>query len=166
MLSAHELFGFMSPALSQQIIASIHNDDRDLYRATLGAVAEARKVRPVFLERKARVERDKDIVAALARPRLEMIAANLLRGWLVKQRQAMLVQFLDVLEVPHKDGSVDDLPEKVDDTKLQSAIAGLLEKYPKEEVAVYLHAFYSMNEANWPNLKALLENDERLQLGA
>jgi hypothetical protein len=32
-------------------------------------------------------------------------------------------------------------------------------------VAVYLNAFNDMNGANWPNLKTLLENDSRLQLG-
>jgi NADPH-dependent 7-cyano-7-deazaguanine reductase QueF-like protein len=32
-------------------------------------------------------------------------------------------------------------------------------------VAVYLNAFNDMNTANWPNLKALLETDTRLQLG-
>jgi NADPH-dependent 7-cyano-7-deazaguanine reductase QueF-like protein len=33
-------------------------------------------------------------------------------------------------------------------------------------VAVYLNAFNDMNAANWSNLKALLEADARLQLGA
>jgi hypothetical protein len=33
-------------------------------------------------------------------------------------------------------------------------------------VAVYLNAFNDMNEANWSNLKTLLESDARLQLGA
>ncbi len=166
MLTAHELFGFMSPDLAQRIIQAVHDTDRDLYRATMAAVAEARKVRPIFLERKARIDRDKDIIAALGKPRLEMIAANLIRGWLVKHRQSMLVEFLDTLGVPHKDGSVDDLPPQMDDARLEAAIARLLEKYPREEVAVYLHAFYSMNEANWANLKAMLETDVRLQLGA
>jgi hypothetical protein len=32
-------------------------------------------------------------------------------------------------------------------------------------VAVYLNAFNDMNQANWPNLKALLEGEPRLQLG-
>jgi len=32
-------------------------------------------------------------------------------------------------------------------------------------VIVYLHAFYEMNAARWPNLKTMLETDLRLQLG-
>jgi NADPH-dependent 7-cyano-7-deazaguanine reductase QueF-like protein len=33
-------------------------------------------------------------------------------------------------------------------------------------VAVYLNAFNDMNQANWANLKTMLESDKRLQLGA
>jgi hypothetical protein len=52
------------------------------------------------------------------------------------------------------------------DAKLKPAIEALLAKYPPEVVAVYLNAFNDMNEANWANLKTLLESDSRLQLGA
>jgi hypothetical protein len=41
----------------------------------------------------------------------------------------------------------------------------LLAKHPPESVAVYLHAFTGMNEAEWPGLKTLLDSDPRLQLG-
>ena len=46
---------------------------------------------------------------------------------------------------------------------LRSAVEAVLAKHPQEVVVVYLHAFYEMNEARWPNLKALLETEPRLQ---
>ena len=52
------------------------------------------------------------------------------------------------------------------DTKLKSAVELLLSKYQPEVVAVYLNAFNDMNEANWTNLKTMLESDSRLQLGS
>ena len=55
---------------------------------------------------------------------------------------------------------------KPEDAKLKVAVDTLLAKHPAEAVAVYLNAFNAMNEANWPNLKTLLEGDARLQLGA
>jgi hypothetical protein len=61
---------------------------------------------------------------------------------------------------------VENLPESMDNVKLKSAIETLLAKYPPEAVAVYLNAFNDMNEANWANLKSILESDPRLQLGA
>ena len=97
MLTSHELFGFMSPALAGEIIAYAHEADKPLYKATLTAVAEMRKVRPVFLERQSRDQRHVAMAASLARPALEPAAGNLIRGWLVKKQKAMLVQFLDSL---------------------------------------------------------------------
>ena len=166
MLTAHEIFGFMSPALAKSIIEFVHENDRELYRLTLTAVAEAKKVRLLFLERKAKPERHADMIGMLSKQRLDAIAANLIRGWLLKKNRSMLVDFLNALQVAHNEGAVDDLPAEMDDARLNAAIDQLLKNYPAEEVAVYLNAFYAMNEVNWPNLKNLLENDSRLQLGA
>ena len=60
---------------------------------------------------------------------------------------------------------MDDLPPTVDDAKLKSAVDILLSKYPPEVVAVYLNAFNEMNAVEWPNLKAMLATEQRLQLG-
>jgi len=155
----------MSPALAGEILAFAYEMDKPLYRTTMGAVAEARKVRPVFLERQPRSERHTAMLHTLARPSLEATAGNLLRAWLVKKQKAMLVDFLDGLGIAHNEGVVDDLPASIEDDKLRAAVDALLAKYPAETVAVYLQAFNEMNQANWPNLKTLLENEPRLQLG-
>ena len=165
MLSSHELFGFMSPPLANEILAYAYESDKPLYRAVLSAVAEARKLRPVFLERQPRAQRHATMLATLAKPALDMVTGNLIRTWLLKKYNGMLVDFLDALAIPHKEGVVDDLPATMDDAKLKSAIDILLGKYPPEVVAVYLNAFNDMNEVEWPNLKTFLESDKRLQLG-
>lgn len=166
MLTAHELIGFMSPALAAEILEHAFTADKELYRATLNAVAQVRKVRPVFLERQPRKDRHASMLATLAKPSMELAAATLLRGWLVKKQSPLLEDFLDALGVPHTHGVVDDLPETVDDARLRSAVEAALSKHPAEVVTVYLHAFYEMNEARWANLKSLLETEPRLQLGA
>lgn len=165
MLTSHEIFGFMSPGLAGEIVSFVFETDKPLYRSLVNAVAGIRKVRPIFLERQPRVQRNAAILASLSRPVLEETAANLLRLWLVKKQNAMLVQFLDTLGIPQKDGVVDDLPPTVDDEKLRAAVEGLLAKFPHESVAVYLIAFHDMNEVTWPLLKSMLETDPRLQLG-
>ncbi len=155
----------MSPALAGEILTFAYESDKPLYRATMGSVAEARKVRPVFLERQPRTERHNTMLQTLTRPSLDAVAGNLIRGWLVKKHKAMLGDFLDALGIKHNEGVVDDLPATVEDDKLRAAVDSLLAKYPPETVAVYLQAFNEMNQANWANLKALLESDPRLQLG-
>jgi hypothetical protein len=166
MLTSHELLGFMSPTLANEIITFTFETEKPTYRAILTAVAEARHVRPVFLERQPKAQRHATMLATLVKPSLETIAGNLIRTWLVKKHRAMLVDFLNALGIEHQDGVVEDLPKDVDDAKLRAAVDGLLAKYSSETVGVYLNAFNDMNEANWANLKQLLESDTRLQLGA
>lgn len=163
MLTAHELFGFMPAELSGEILESAFADDKALYKATLNAVAQARKLRPVFLERQPRAQRHPGMVAALGKPSLEAPAQALLQGWLMKKQTALLKDFLDALGVPHKDGAVEDLPETMDDAKVRAAVDAIATKYPQPVVAVYLNAFASMNQTKWPALDDLLKNDARLQ---
>jgi hypothetical protein len=165
MLTSHELLGFMSPGLALEILNYTYESDKPLYRTVLAAVAEARKLRPIFLERQPRADRHTAMIQTLTRPSLEPVTGNLVRAWLLKKYKLMLCDFLDALGIKHNDGVVDDLPETMDDEKLRGAVDTLLAKYPAEVVAVYLNAFNDMNEVNWANLKTLLEADKRLQLG-
>ena len=165
MLRSHELIGFMSPSLANEIVAFVFEADKPTYKATLQAVANTRHVRPVFLERQQRSQRHATMLATLTRPALDLAAGTLIRTWLVKKQNAMLVDFLKALGIENKEGVVENLPETMDDAKLKAAVEMLLSKYPPETVAVYLNAFNDMNEANWANLKTMLEGDTRLQLG-
>jgi hypothetical protein len=165
MLTSHELFGFMSPSLALEILMYARETDKPLYRAVLSAVAEARKLRPVFLERQPRQQQHAMMLATLTRPALDMITGNLIRAWLLKKHKQMLIDFLSALDIAHEEGVVENLPPTMDDEKLKSAVEGLLTKYPPEAVAVYLHAFNDMNEVEWANLKTMLDADPRLQLG-
>jgi len=165
MLTSHELIGFMSPALANDILNFAYETDKPSYKATLAGVAQALRVRPVYLERQPRAQRHTSMLQVLSRPGLDAVAGGLVRAWLVQKQKPMLVDFLNALGIPNKDGVVDDLPATMDDAKLKTAVDALLAKYPPEVVAVYLNAFNDMNEANWANLKAMLEADTRLQLG-
>jgi hypothetical protein len=155
----------MSPALATDILQFTFDSDKPAYKATLSAVAQAKHVRPVFLERQPREARHLAMLTALTKPHLDAAAAALLRAWLVKKHKAMLADFLNALDIPNEDGVVEDLPSAPEDAKLKAAVEVLLGKYVHEVVAVYLNAFNDMNTANWPNLKTMLENDARLQLG-
>ncbi|HEY1172595.1 MAG TPA: hypothetical protein VGH19_14590 [Verrucomicrobiae bacterium] len=164
MLTSHELFGFMSAELSNDILQSAFENDKELYKATLKAVADARKLRPIFFEKQPKLQRHASMVGTLSKPNMELAAGTLLRGWLLKKYNGMLVDFLNALDIPHKDGVVEDLPEKIDDAKLKTAVDILLGKYPREVVAVYLNAFNSMNETGWDNLEKMLSEDSRVQV--
>lgn len=165
MLTSHELLGFVSPTLANEILDFARESDKATYKSIMASVAQARHLRPVFLERQPRAQRHATMLATLTKPSMDMVAGTLLRAWLVQKQKPMLVDFLNSLAIENKDGVVEDLPATMDDEKLKAAVELLLTKYPPEPVAVYLNAFNDMNEANWPNLKAMLETDARLQLG-
>lgn len=165
MLTSHELLGFVSPALANEILDFAREADKATYKSLVATVAQARHLRPVFLERQPRSQRHATMLSTLTRPSMEMAAGTLLRAWLVQKQKPMLVDFLNALAIENKDGVVEDLPATMDDEKLKAAVELLLSKYPAEPVAVYLNAFNDMNEANWANLKRMLETDPRLQLG-
>ena len=93
----------MSPALAARIIEFAHDGNKDLYRTVLGTVAQARNLRPAFFERTPRPARHATMAAMLAKPRLELMAANLLRDWLMKGQTPMLADFMDALGIAHKD---------------------------------------------------------------
>jgi hypothetical protein len=164
-MTASQLIAEISPALAARILEEVHTTDKELYRVALSATAQAKKVRPVFLERQPRADRHRSMAATLSRPELDTIAGNVISGWLVKNQSAMLADFLDALKIKHEKGVVEDLPKAVDDAALNAAVNRLLEKNPPEIVGLYLRAFNDMNEANWPNLKKLFDEDERLMLG-
>src|SRR4029077_13150776 len=107
MLTSHELYGFMSPNLALEILTYAFESDKPLYRATLQAVAEARKVRAVFLERQPRTERPTQMLSTLSRPALERVTGNLIRTWLVKKHKSMLADFLNALGIQHNEGVVE-----------------------------------------------------------
>lgn len=154
----------MPVSLSADILDFNHSADKRIYRAALDAVAQVRRVRPVFLERLQRDERYSMVIASLSKPGLDLAADGLIRNWLLKKHSALLVDFLEALNIKHEKGVVEELPKTVDDTVLKTAVDTLLAKHPHEAVAVYLHAFNSMNAESWGNLDVLLQNEPRLQL--
>jgi hypothetical protein len=156
----------MSPGLADDILNFTHESDRPVYKGAISAIAQARHVRPVFLERQPRPQRQAAMIATLSRPGLDAVAGGLIRVWLLKKHKAMLVDFLNALEIKNEEGVVENLPAGMDDAKLKTAVETLLAKYPPEVVAVYLNAFNDMNETTWANLKTILESDPRLQFGA
>ncbi len=156
----------MTPALANEIVSFAFESEKPTYKATLSAVADARHVRAVFLERQPRAQRHATMLATLSRPSLDLAAGTLIRVWLLKKHAAMLADFLNALGIQHKDGIVEELPKEMDDAKLKAAVDTLLAKHPPEAAIVYLNAFNDMNETSWGNLKTMLESDPRLQLGA
>jgi hypothetical protein len=163
-MKANQMFAALTRPLAGQILEDLHQQQKELYRTALQAAAQSLKVRPVFLERQPRAERNQRMATALGHADMNLIASNVIGGWLLKCQTPMLSDFLGALKIPHEQGVVEDLPASVEAAALTAAVEGLLARYPQEVATLYLHAFFEMNEARWESLALLLRDDIRLQL--
>jgi hypothetical protein len=166
-MKSHEIFQQMSPGLAAQIFAFLHAEQKPVYKAAIQGLANQRNLRAVFIERKPPGERFPWMQAALGRPLSDALGAHLLQAWLLGANKEMLCDFLDALQIKHEDdGTVEELPPGPPKEKIAAAVARLLEKYPAENAAVYLHAFREMDSAvQWPALDEILEEEPSLKLG-
>jgi hypothetical protein len=156
----------MSPALAAQIFSFLHTEQKPVYKAAIQGLANQRNLRSVFIERKPPAERHPWMHAALGRKVSDSLASHLLQAWLLGANKEMLCDFLDAMGIKHEDdGTVEDLPAAPPRETIASAVGRLLEKYPPEKVAVYLHAFRDMDSAvQWPSLDEILAEDPKLKL--
>ena len=166
-MRSHEIFERMSPALAAQIFTFLQSEQKPVYKAAIQGLANQRNLRGVFIERKPPAERFPWMQAAFSRKISDSIASHVLQAWLLGANKEMLCDFLDAMEIKHADdGTVDELPGSAPKEKIAASVQRLLEKYPAENVAVYLHAFRDMDSAvQWPTLDEILVEEPRLKLG-
>jgi hypothetical protein len=165
MLKPHEIFARMPSAAAGQLLSFLFEKEKPLYKATIDSLAKQRKLRPVFVERKPRAERDAWIKENLGRKTSEAIAAHLLQIWLIGEHKALLCDFLDALGIAHDaNGTIEQLPPAPPKEDLARAVGALVEKHDPSIVAVYLHAFQALDDqGGWSTLDELLAEDPRLR---
>jgi len=164
-MTSHELFGRLAPADTAGVLEWLQDNDRPAYKTCAGLLATRRKLRPVFVERKPKAERNAWMVENLAKPANGDLAAELLQSWLLGSHVGMVCDFLDLLKIPHDGkGLIESLPPEPDAAAVDQAVDALFAKHPPGAVVAYLHIFSSMEMTEWPHLHQLVLNDPRLCL--
>lgn len=165
-MTAHELFQNVKPAIVQDLFQWMRDIDRNLYKTALGSLAQNRKLRPAFVQKKSVADQIVWIHNTLKLKTSDMIGEHLLQVYFMKGQEEMLATFCDGLEIKHDGkGQVEgELPETLDADKLKTAIDSLLEKYDPALVTLYLHTFNLQTPDGWNALAETLESDERLSL--
>lgn len=165
MLASHQILSQMPEAFACDLIQHLHEKEKPLYKAALAALAQKRKLRSVFIERKPRTEQHRWVREQLSHPSNDSLAAQTLQIWLVSAHKGLLCEFLDGLGISHdENGTVEELPGAPEKERLAGVIELLLGKHPATLVTVYLHAFQSISEAGWNSLEEILAEDPRLAL--
>jgi hypothetical protein len=128
-------------------------------------LAGRRKLRPVFVERKPRPERNAWMAENLGRPANADLATEIMQSWILGAQGEMVCGFLDELKVPHDGkGLIESLPAEPPAGDVDKAVEMLLTKFPPGAVMAYLNLFTSMGMTDWPHLTGLVSTDPRLCL--
>jgi hypothetical protein len=166
-VKSHELFTAVDPSIVTQMLDWFRSNDRNVYRSAVATLAQNRKLRPVFVEKKSMPDQYAWITKTLQLKACDNVGEHLLQAWLMSGHQAMLAAFCDGLGIPHdgKGSVVGDLPQQMDPERLKTAVDQLFSAgFEPKVIAVYLHCFNMQNPGGWPELTALLQEDSRLAL--
>jgi hypothetical protein len=88
----------------------------------------------------------------------DAIAARALVNYHLERQRAMMGAFLDLLGIAHENGLIsDENLSKPDAAKVTQAAADLGEKYPADDVSLYLSTLVSQDPETWEPLVDVVE---------
>jgi predicted transcriptional regulator len=164
-MKVYQILQGLPEEAAAEIFQYLYANDKRAYRACLQVLATRRKLRPIVLERKTRVERHAWMHSELARKSNDDAATEVLQTWLLGAHQQLVCNFLESLGVEHDGrGVLDSLPSEPPRDRLVEVIGPLLENQSRFAVIAYLNLFCEMDIADWPTLKQILQEDSRLCL--
>ncbi len=165
-VKAHEIYTAIDPAVVTQMLDWFRANDRNVYNSAVATLANTRKLRPVFIQKKPLSEQYAWIHKTLKIFACDSIAEQLLQAYLMAGQQSMLAMFCDGMGIPHdgKGSVVGDLPKKLDAERLAATVDRLVDVFDPKILTLYLRCFNLQVPGGWPDLTAKLESDERLVL--
>lgn len=165
-VKAHELYSAVDPALVTQMLDWFRANDRNVYKSAVATLAQSRKLRPVFVQKKSLPDQYAWIHKTLQSKLADTIGEHLLQAWLMAGNQDLLAKFCDAMGIEHdgKGSVTGDLPETLDAAKLDAAVDSVLESHDPKLVTLYLRVFNLQVPGGWDTLTAKLDGDSRLIL--
>jgi len=165
-MKAHQIFQEIQPETAQSVFQYLRDEQREVYSASLATLAQNRKLRPVFIQRKPAPQQIEWLVKNIRLKGSDEIAEHVVQLWLMKAHQPVLTDFLDGLGIEHDgEGAADDIPDEIDAKKLKKTVDGLLTKHDPEIVQIYIHVFQLQQPEGWPEIVELIESNPALQFG-
>jgi hypothetical protein len=164
--TTYQLFAEMSPRLFKEFMDFFYTQEKEAINMAVQTMAINRKLRPIFVKRKPPEQRYAWLKKELGKKYSQTISDNLLQTWFMESQSEMLNTFLDNLGVEHDErGEVEELPETVKMADLKKATEAILVDHDAEKVTLYLETILAMGMAEWPEVRELIDSDERLYLG-
>jgi hypothetical protein len=162
---AHELFRRMSSAEVAAVVEAACEDD-ELPEKIAGGVLTYQQIP---LKRFAKLPEETRLAfvrRTLRDKRASDLGLYVLSAALTRRQAALISSFLEALKLPHEGPSLTAegaIPAPAV-RALHRAVDALLSVHEARDVALYLRAFASQPDVDWPVLADLLESDRRLAL--
>ena len=90
----------------------------------------------------------------------DALAARALVVYHLAEQREMMGAFLDALGIAHENGLIKDDEVKPDPAKMAPAVAATREKFPAEDVSLYLDTLLCQDPETWGGLKELTPQTE------
>jgi hypothetical protein len=165
-VKAYEIYSAVDPAIVKQMLDWFRSNDRNVYRSAVASLAENRKLRPVFVEKKPMTEQYAWIHKTLKISACNTIGEHLMQAYLMAGQQPLLAMFCDGMGIPHdgKGSVTGELPKNFDAERLNSTVDKLIEGFDPKLVTLYLRCFNLQVAGGWPEISEKLASDSRLVL--
>jgi hypothetical protein len=113
------------------------------------------KARPIYLQRQPFEKRAEAVRRTLSRVATNQIADEVLAVYFLECRKELLVEWLDLVGVKHKDGTLEaDAPPPPAEKKLRDAVAKFRAEASDPDRELLLRAFAAQDAVEWPVLDA------------
>jgi hypothetical protein len=120
-------------------------------------IAQQKKFRPKFVLSLDTDRKAKHLSGLRTLP--DPVAARALVIYHLAEQRAMMGAFLDALGIAHENGLIQDDGAKPDPGKLPPAVAALNERFPAEDVALYLQTLVCQDPETWGGLRESVETE-------
>jgi len=115
-------------------------------------VALSLRFRPQAVRKLPMVQRAKRAKSILEAGKAAELAYEVFGAYLIKHKKDLVTGFLDATGVEHKDGMIEDIDAaKPDGKKVATAAKELDERFPPEDVTLYL----ALAAEQWPDVQEL-----------
>ncbi len=165
-MNAYQIYQNADPALITDLFTWLRNEEKDLYKNAVSSLANDRKLRPLFIQKKSFPDQIAWLHKTLKLKSTDMMGEHIFQLYFMKGNEELLVTFCDAMGIEHDGkGAVEgELPETLDATKTKEAVDLLLSKFDSKLVTAYLYVFNLQTTGGWDSITAILESDDRLKL--
>ncbi len=156
-MRSFQLVASLPPERACALLRALSEKVPVVFAQALGAACIALRSRPVYLQRQPFEKRAEAIRRALSRVAAEPVAAEVLAAYFLECRKPLLVEWLDLVGIAHKEGMLEsDAPPAPPDAKLREAAKKFLGADEDPDRGLLLRAFAAQEAIEWPALDALL----------